>query len=133
MFGNLSLALSNIFVLYPINRALNNNDIITAIVLANVGWWSAISHLVENHKHNMPGIGLSKGASYWLNKADVFSVVIVIIRMLMIIDYTVIFDRIPHVIIVCIINLLSEMDIMYVLLHNIWHITVYLLMGHMIA
>lgn len=80
MWENLLVALSNVLCYYPIRTALQNSDYLTASSIIFVSVFSVVSHLVENHKHGMTGIWLSKEVSYFLNRLDVLSCFIVIIR-----------------------------------------------------
>ena len=68
---NLVLALSNFPVIYPVYQSIINNDYWTTVPIVFVGAMSFVSHLVENHKHGMPGIGFSESTSYILNRLDV--------------------------------------------------------------
>ena len=79
---NLIVALTNTPVIYPILISLKAKDYLTIFSLIFVGTFFFLSHLVENHKHGMPGIGLSSDISYILNRLDVIGVFIVTLRMM---------------------------------------------------
>lgn len=73
---NYIVALSNLPILCPLKLAIMNGDYWTGASIGFVGSMSFISHLIENHKHGMEGIGLSKQVSYLLNRFDVLGCVI---------------------------------------------------------
>lgn len=78
---NLWVALTNLPAVYPIRAAIQHNDAITAWCLMFVSLFSFSSHLVENHKHGMPGIGVSKYTSWVLNRFDVLGCILVFLRV----------------------------------------------------
>jgi len=80
---NLVVAASNFTAVLPIYTAFVHRDILTASTLIFVVGASVASHLVENHKHGMPGFfpGFPKDSSYLLTKIDVFACVLVVLRM----------------------------------------------------
>ena len=71
MFENLLVAFSNFPSIFPIYRSLTKGDYLTTAAITFVASASFLSHLVENHKHGMPGIGFSTTVSYFLNRLDV--------------------------------------------------------------
>lgn len=71
MWENLIVAVSNFPAIYPIITCYQNQDYITLITIGFVAIASLLSHVVENHKHGMPGIGVSNQISYLLNRFDV--------------------------------------------------------------
>lgn len=81
MWRNFVVAASNFTCIYPITKAVANGDYVTAAAISFVSAASIISHLVENHKHGMPGIGLSKRVSYILNRFDVLGCGLVTCRL----------------------------------------------------
>ncbi|XWV26323.1 hypothetical protein QJ857_gp0751 [Tupanvirus soda lake] len=78
---NLIVALSNLPCVYPLYKAYVHNDIYTTTAIAFVSFASFVSHLVENHKHGMPGIGFSTTTSYILNRFDVAGCVMIGTRL----------------------------------------------------
>ena len=80
MLQNLIVALSNIPAIYPIYLASRQKDYLTVAALGFVGLASFTSHLVENHKHGMSGIGFSPKVSYILNRFDVLGCALVAMR-----------------------------------------------------
>lgn len=80
MLENILVAFSNIPCYFPIRTALQNSDSLTASALIFVSSASFLSHLVENHKHGMPGIGISRQVSYILNRFDVLGCIMVGLR-----------------------------------------------------
>ena len=78
---NLFLALTNLPILYPIWRSYQENDLLTFYLLCFLGVASFLSHLVENHKHSMRGIGFSPRFSYFLNRLDVLGSLLLAARL----------------------------------------------------
>ena len=145
MWENIVVAFTNFTIFYPIVVTLNNNDVITCICICFVGIFSFLSHLIENHKHGMPGIGLSQQLSYIANRLDVLGVILVCTRVAYI-YYTIIGISINPflgnvaltmaLIISTICNLLSEKVFYrekekyeYMLFHCIWHLSIFLILG----
>lgn len=79
---NLLVALTNVPCVIPILTSLKQRDYVTATCVAFVSLASIVSHLFENHKHGMPGLGLSPTVSYYLNRADVIGCIVVVTRFL---------------------------------------------------
>ncbi len=78
---NLFMSLNNFLCVLPIWKSWEKGDYITTITISFVSTMSIISHLAENHKHGMPGLlGLSKSASYYANRLDVFGSILTNIR-----------------------------------------------------
>ena len=139
---NIFVALTNLPVVYPITSALKNGDILTALAIGFVGIASIISHLAENHKHSMRGIGFSTRTSYLLNRMDVLGCAVTVSRLLYL-YYTK--HGVNNVMsgtdagklgLVLALNLVSEYDNQnkglkpfYIVTHSLWHISVFLLMG----
>ena len=71
MWRNVVVAASNFTCVYPLWKSISVGDYVTSGVLSFVAGASIVSHLAENHKHGMPGIGWSKRTSYILNRLDV--------------------------------------------------------------
>jgi len=76
MLYNCLVAFSNIVALAPLHTALQHNDYGTLTTIGFVASMSFLSHLVENHKHGMKGIGFSQNVSYILNRLDVLGCVV---------------------------------------------------------
>ncbi len=57
IWPNLLVAVTNFPAIYAIILAINKHDILTALVITYIASASFLSHLVENHKHGMYGIG----------------------------------------------------------------------------
>ncbi|AKI80017.1 hypothetical protein QJ850_gp682 [Acanthamoeba polyphaga mimivirus] len=77
---NLIVAISNFPALFPIGLSLLKKDFITFGIITFVSTASFISHLIENHKHGMSGIGFSQRTSYVWNRLDVLGCVLSIAR-----------------------------------------------------
>ena len=110
-------------------------------MFAFVGSFSFLSHLAENHKHGMPGIGFSPNVSYILNRFDVLGVVLVALRMIYLyywkrgISITLFLEN-PYLTSLLILavacNLISEHDKYnqelkwrYIVCHSIWHTSIF--------
>ena len=79
---NLLVSLTNLTCLLPLYTTIINKDYYTFMSILFVSLASVISHLVENHKHGMPGyIVTTKLTSYYWNKLDVFGCLIIICRL----------------------------------------------------
>jgi hypothetical protein len=142
MFLNFITSVTNFTAYFPIYTSFVNNDIITTSCLSFVATMSTFSHLVENHKHGMSGIGCSKELSIITNKLDVLGCVIMIGRLGYLYYYKMGFSpkllcdnktlfMITLLLFIC--NKLSEYDNQnvklrnrYVVLHSIWHMGIYL-------
>ena len=131
---NLWMALTNLPILAPIHLACKNNDYWSCFVVGFVFVASFVSHLVENHKHGMPGfIKVSERVSYWWNRADVFgcglvvgwAIVLYVVHRPPITYWDVLVTGVSLVI-----NVVSEYDkynaslkwVPYMMLHSIWHV-----------
>lgn len=80
---NLITTLTNITCLIPIYYTYIKSDFITLFHLIFVSLASIVSHLAENHKHNMPGLlDVSSRTSYILNKIDVLGSLMLVQRLL---------------------------------------------------
>ncbi|AYV85002.1 MAG: hypothetical protein Satyrvirus2_13 [Satyrvirus sp.] len=149
MIENFVVAFSNLPCIYPIIKSIINRDYITAAAITFVSIASFVSHLVENHKHGMPGIGFSKKTSYILNRFDVLGCVLVIFRF----DYL-FYQRnmfsyeffLKHkIFFICacippILLIISEYDkynpklkYRYIITHSIWHASIFVLMGKFLS
>ena len=144
MCENLLVALSNLPCYLPIQTALQNSDYLTASSVILVSVFSFVSHLMENHKHGMPGIGFSTEVSYFLNRLDVLGCFIAIIRFgyLFYSKYGIDLRHLSkgNLLIYGLMSVLflqiSEYDkynpklkYLYMLNHCIWHINIFLIMN----
>ena len=77
---NVLLAISNWVIYMPMYKSYYADDYLTTLCLLFVGSMSFLSHLVENHKHGMPGIGFSRKMSYILNRCDVIACIFTLAR-----------------------------------------------------
>lgn len=83
MLLNIFVAATNAPGVLPIMRSYNSRDYLTCGCLIFAVGMSAISHLVENHKHGMPGIpGVNKSISMLTNQLDRAGVVLLTSRLL---------------------------------------------------
>ena len=146
MILNIIVAFSNIPCIYPILLSLKNRDHITTIAITYVAAASFLSHLVENHKHGMPGIGFSKQTSYMLNRLDVAGCFIMAFRIgyIYFSKYGFSFDTINKnkftfmlYFLPFILMRISEYDkynpnlrSMYIITHSIWHISIFSTIHH---
>lgn len=80
MWQNIIVALSNLPAIYPITVSFMQGDYLTCCCISFVTFFSFTSHLAENHKHGMPGIGFSKRTSDYLNKMDILGCALTGIR-----------------------------------------------------
>jgi hypothetical protein len=145
MLRNILVAFSNTFAIFPIYQSIIYGDYLTCLVLTFVTS-SFISHLVENHKHGMPGIGFSKNISYFLNRLDVFGCVMVILRLMYLYWLTNgfylmwIYNNniiVYWSLITFSLNFISEYDKynvtlqpLYLVTHILWHINIFLLIDY---
>lgn len=145
MLANLLVAVSNIPCLYPIYVAMTNKDYLTTAALTFVSGASFTSHLVENHKHGMPGIGFSKTVSYYLNRLDVLGCILVSSRLAYLywqnhgLNFNLIINNkltFAIYLLPIIFLRISEYDKYnaalrnrYIITHCIWHISVFTMIG----
>ncbi|AGF84914.1 hypothetical protein QJ854_gp868 [Moumouvirus goulette] len=80
MLANIIVGISNLPAYYAIKLSYINHDYLTCSSLMFVATASVISHIVENHKHGMSGVGFSKTTSYILNRFDVLGCALNIAR-----------------------------------------------------
>lgn len=144
MLANLYLALSNFPAVYPISRAHRHGDYTTAGIIFFVSVASFVSHLAENHKHGMPGIGLSQRVSYILNRFDVLGCVLVGCRLAQLylskygLSMAVAMDKKLKFLAMClpfVLLRISEYDKynptlkpLYIATHPIWHASIFMAM-----
>jgi hypothetical protein len=79
---NSLVALSNFGCLWPLSLSFRERDYWTFLSIGFVSMASFVSHLIENHKHGMPGIGFSKKISYIWNRIDIAGCGIIITRLI---------------------------------------------------
>jgi hypothetical protein len=142
---NIIVAFSNISALLPLYTIGKHNDFLTLTVIMFVFLMSFFSHLIENHKHGMPGIGFSKRASYYLNRLDVMGCFIVCLRMAYLYYDKYHFDFVPikenqflfiFAFILFFILQISEYDkynvklkYRYITTHCVWHIGIFIVIN----
>ena len=142
---NIIVAASNFTCILPLIASYVKKDFISFTIFSFVSLASITSHLIENHKHGMPGMGFNKSTSYILNRLDVMGCIFTIIRFVimyygkyglniyeMIVNNTSVFAL---GIIMMLISIMSEHDkynankkIFYIISHSIWHIGIYFVM-----
>ena len=82
-YYNLITTLTNVTCIFPIYRSFIRRDWITFGVIGFVSVVSAISHLVENHKHGMIGFFPVDPYTSWIfNQIDVLGSILVIGRLI---------------------------------------------------
>jgi hypothetical protein len=141
---NIFVANTNLLVLYPIIVCLNAQDFVTAYTIGFVGFASFISHLAENHKHGMRGVGFSIQTSFLLNRLDVLGCILLIIRLAQLyytrhgLTLSISNLHIIQILFVITLNLISEYDNQniklksrYIITHSLWHISVFITIGNM--
>ena len=141
--------LINAFTNFPFIFAAKAADPITRKFIFAAGVSSAIYHLFENHKHNIHGITtVSRQTSYYLNRLDVLSANMLIIRMLHVYytrygftgEY---FTNHPWFSMFLLgsfsCNLISEYyppiankPALYTIVHSTWHLSVFMLVWHFV-
>lgn len=82
MIENLIVAFSNFPCVLSIHSAYINKDMKTLIILIYLSCASFLFHLVENHKHDMPGIFFSKKISLYLNRLDLLGCFFLVARFI---------------------------------------------------
>jgi hypothetical protein len=144
---NLITTVTNITCVFPIARSIIQKDWITAGVIGFVAIASAVSHLVENHKHGMVGFfQVDPHTSWLLNRVDVFGSIMTIGRLLYLYYKKYDMNLVPmksrpiewFLMLLPIVFLrISEYDkynkelrSMYLVTHNIWHLSVFLSMDY---
>lgn len=145
---NILVALSNVPSIFPIYQAHKNNDIVTLSCISFVSVFSFLSHLVENHKHGMPGIGISPKISYILNRLDVLGCIFAVSRFgkIFLSDLSILksITNDKHIMIglplVLASSVISEYDKYnpklkhrYVLFHCLWHIGIFYQMNRVLS
>lgn len=133
---NLFVASTNLPILLPLYLSYENNDYVTGLSLLFLGIFSFTSHLFENHKHCMPGFGLSKKVSYILNRLDVLGCIILGPRLLYFAYLNPLILSWNMMLVLLILgglNFASEYDKSslelknrYILLHSLWHVGIFI-------
>lgn len=142
---NIIVASSNFPFIYPTYLSLCSQDFYTFASLSFVSFWSIISHLLENHKHGMPGIGNSKKISYITNRLDVFGCGLIISRLCYLYyqkygcSISPIIENkylVTGLLLPIVFLQISEYDKYnprrknsYIIFHSMWHITVFCSLG----
>jgi len=142
--SNWIVALTNMPAILPIWQSVINQDYLTTACIGFVSFMSFVSHLVENHKHGMPGIGYTKNTLYVLNRLDVVGAVSTGLRFMYL--YYVKFGFsvkgiIEHpylamgALIAFLLLRISEYDkynvqlrTMYMITHSLWHVSIFVMM-----
>lgn len=135
---NLYVALSNAVAVYPIWLARERPA--DCWLLVGVALASAVSHLVENHKHDMPGVlpWLPPRISFWINRVDAIFAFCAIARFSYLylfyaksVDLKVVIVAIVAVMV----NLISESDtgkLVYIPWHIVWHLMAFSLVANVL-
>ncbi len=143
---NLWMCLNNLPCILPMINSYKNNDMITFSTIGYVASMSAISHLLENHKHGMPGF-FTTNLSYFFNRLDVIGSVLTIIRFLYLYYVKYGFNLQPINKYLIILTLLSFMCLkiseydnqnillkgQYIFFHSLWHISIYPIMDSFLS
>jgi hypothetical protein len=149
MTENLLVAFSNFPCVYPISQSYDKGDYLTTSVIAFVSIASFVSHLIENHKHGMPGIGFSKKVSYYSNRLDVLGCVLAGSRFAYLyyakyglpIDI-ILANKLTFLLLTGPVILLkiSEYDkynpklkYRYIITHSIWHMSIFMAMNYFLS
>nr|AEX62301.1 hypothetical protein mv_L96 [Moumouvirus Monve] len=141
MLANIIVGLSNLPAYYAIKLSFDNGDYLTSAALLFVAKASFISHLVENHKHGMTGVGFSKKISYVLNRFDVMGCILNIMRFSYLyyskygMSYDILFDNKSYIyfgLITFLFLRISEYDKynpklknIYIVTHCLWHVSIF--------
>ena len=127
---NMLCAVTNLCAYWPITNAFNNGDVCTGTILSYVATASFISHLVECHKFDMPGVGFSTRTSYILNRMDVLGCALVGFRL----SYLVAQHGLTQRLALCglgalCLNVISchghNSKTFYLVTHNLWHVAAF--------
>lgn len=140
---NIIVAGSNLLCVLPIYTSYVNSDYYTFCAILFVASASIVSHLIECHKHGMPGIGFSAKTSYIFNRLDVIGCGLVTSRLCYILIKKYGITGILNVLInnrqlmalstgLIAVMAISEYDKYnprlknrYILMHSIWHLGVF--------
>lgn len=141
---NLWMCFNNLPSIIPLYSAYGHGDMTTFATIGYVSSMSAISHLLENHKHGMPGF-FSNRVSYLFNRLDVLGSILTVLRMGYLyysrygLRIDILFQKrglIALLITSFICLKISKYDNMnialknrYLLFHSLWHLSIYPIMG----
>lgn len=136
---NVFVALSNFPVVVPLKTCLVRGDTTTALTIGFVGLASFVSHLFENHKHGMPGLGVSPRTSYYLNRLDVLGCILTVCRFAYVYYHNyggpIKGVDVFYLTLAFVALRISEYDKYnaglkwrYVWTHSLWHVSIFLLM-----
>ena len=134
------MAVSNMPAIWPLRTAWQAGDMLLFSSTAFVSLFSALSHLAENHKHGMPGIGLSRTISRALNRCDVLGCFIAGAAYgLRLYQASLVISENATLLAFCLLpfplNLISESDHSpatrrrYMITHMAWHMSIFTAMG----
>lgn len=146
---NILVALSNFPAVCPILLSYYKKDYTTCTLIIFVTLASFFSHLTENHKHGMSGIGFSEKQSYFMNRLDVTACALVSIRFLYLYykkyghDINILLKN-KKIIFLYLVPLLfliiSEFDKYnvtlknrYIITHIIWHLSVFMVLDDFLS
>jgi len=139
---NIFTASTNLVAIIPIKQSYKSNDFITCSFIMNAMTASLISHLFESHKHGLYGFGMPHIYSYYLNRWDVISAILLFLRIVYLIfenkerifnlKFGIILDILVKASLYMICNKISEQNKtlayqhIFLLYHNIWHTGIFL-------
>lgn len=131
---NLIVASTNCLAYFPIITSFNQEDYLTCFLLVFVATASFISHLVQNHKHDMPGMfDFSHNISIWTNYLDILGCILVVNRLLHLFYERWKWNKeliliIYHFVLAYALNLVSENTISkntFIICHSLWHLLIF--------
>ena len=141
------MCVNNLPALIPLYRSYMYKDRITCGTILYVSSMSAISHLLENHKHGMPGFfNSSSNLSYFFNRLDVIGSGLTIFRFAYLYyeKYGFNINQLINNYQLIIITVLSfsclriseydqynsDLKNRYILFHSLWHLSIYSIMDY---
>jgi hypothetical protein len=129
---NVVVAVTNIASFYPLSICYNQDDYATAICIIFAATSSFVSHLFMSHKHDMVGFGINTNESQLLDDIDIFSVLLLMIRLLGLcrIEFIPLFC--PDLILLAMLNIMSEQTnnkCLYIIFHCLWHMAAFAMVG----
>jgi len=126
---NLILSFTNINAIFAIYNYYYCQKYIQMLSITSIMIISIFYHLIEHHKHNMPGIGILNSKFYhniFLNLDRLFSVIAIITcydPIIFSLDY-ILFIIIALISMFIAENIAKTVPV-YVLTHSIWHLSVF--------
>jgi hypothetical protein len=127
---NILVAATNIASLYPLSICYKQNDFTTFFFVLLAATSYIISHLFMSHKHDMIGFGTHSDLSQLLDDIDIFSVVLLMIRLLGLCRIEFIIQFCPDLVLLVLLNIMSEQTIsLYIILHCLWHMAAFAMVG----